>query len=225
MERPRVILNCAMTADGKVALPSRKQLRISSEEDRRRVYELRSACDAVLVGIETILSDDPKLTVSEKYVAHPRQPLRVVLDRRCRTPVNALVVNNVARTLIFAKDVCMGRYPDNVEVVACPLDADGLLDLHFVLRELFRRGVRELLVEGGGTILWSFLHQRLADEVFVYVGPVVVGGVQTPTMAAGIGVTSESEAVRLCLQSITRLGDGVLLKYEPALVGNGKTGF
>jgi 2,5-diamino-6-(ribosylamino)-4(3H)-pyrimidinone 5'-phosphate reductase len=215
MQRPRVILNCAMTADGKVALPSRRQLRISSEEDRRRVYELRSACDAVLVGIETILADDPKLTVSEKYVVHPRQPLRVVLDRRGRTPSTALVVNPAARTLIITQSGSTQRYPENVEVTTCSLGADHFLDLQYVLTELSRRGVRELLVEGGGTVFWSFLRQRLADEVFVYVGPFVVGGVQTPTMASGVGVVSETDVVRLCLRSVNRLGEGVLLQYEP----------
>lgn len=214
MSRPRVILNCAMTADGKVALPSRHQLRISSEEDRRRVYELRSACDAVLIGIETVLSDDPKLTVSDKYVPHPKQPLRVVLDRTCRTPTDALVVNAVAPTLIFTQSASTTHYPPNVELVTCPVDPDGLLDLHFVLADLARRGIRELLVEGGGTVLWSFIHQRLVDEVFVYLGPLVVGGVRTPTMAAGVGAKTESDVVRLCLRSVTRLGDGVLLQYE-----------
>lgn len=216
MDRPRVTLNCAMTADGKTALPSRRQLRISSEEDRARVYELRQACDAVLIGVETVLADDPKLTVSDTYVKKPRQPLRVVLDGSCRTPPDALAVNDAAPTLIFTKPGCQKRYPgEHVEVVACPPDAEGLLDLHWILRELHSRGIRRLLVEGGGTVLWSFLQQGLFDDFFVYVGPMVVGGKGTPTLAAGRGVASESETIRLCLRSVQRLGAGVLLQYQP----------
>jgi 2,5-diamino-6-(ribosylamino)-4(3H)-pyrimidinone 5'-phosphate reductase len=124
-------------------------------------------------------------------------------------------VNPTTRTLIFTQSGCKTQYPENVEVIACPVDAEGLLDLQVVLNELSMRGVRELLVEGGGTVLWSFLRQRLADEVFVYVGPLVVGGIQTPTMATGIGAKTETDVIRLCLQSATRLGEGVLLRYEP----------
>ena len=93
MNRPRIILNCAMSADGKIALPNKQQLRISSEEDMKRVFELRNSCDAILVGSGAVLSDNPKLTVKEKYVKHPRNPIRVVLDTHMKTPVDALVVN------------------------------------------------------------------------------------------------------------------------------------
>ena len=96
MKRPHVTINCAMSADGKIALPNRKQLRISCDEDIKRMYNLRNEVDAVLVGIETILSDDPKLTVKEKYVKNLKQPLRVVLDSTCKTPKDALVLNDSA---------------------------------------------------------------------------------------------------------------------------------
>ena len=79
---PFVTVNCAMSADGKIALPTRRQTRISSEEDIARVHRLRNASDAILVGIGTVLSDDPSLLVKEKYVRRPRRPLRIVLDSR-----------------------------------------------------------------------------------------------------------------------------------------------
>ena len=101
MKRPNVIINCAMSADGKIALPNRRQLRISCDEDIKRMYNLRNNADAVLVGIGTILSDDPKLTVKEKYVNNPKQPLRIILDNKCRTPKDALVLNDSAKTLII----------------------------------------------------------------------------------------------------------------------------
>src|SRR5512136_1773557 len=100
MKRPYVIINCAMSADGKIASPMRKQMQISCDEDIKRMYRLRNECDTVLVGVGTILTDNPKLTVKEKYVKHPRQPLRVVLDSKGRTPPHALVLNNVSKTLI-----------------------------------------------------------------------------------------------------------------------------
>ena len=101
MKKPYVVVNCAMSADGKIALPTKKQMRLSSEEDIERMYKLRNECDAVLVGIDTVLLDNPKLTVKEKYIINPKQPLRVVLDSKCRTPKDALVLNDSANTLII----------------------------------------------------------------------------------------------------------------------------
>ncbi|HYS72013.1 MAG TPA: dihydrofolate reductase family protein [Thermoplasmata archaeon] len=99
MTWPHVLVNFAMSVDGKIALPTRKQTRISDEEDLRRVHQLRATCDAVLVGVGTILADDPKLTVKPEY-ATGRNPLRVVLDSEGRTPEDAHVLNRDAPTLV-----------------------------------------------------------------------------------------------------------------------------
>jgi len=88
MNMPHVIINCAMSLDGKLASQSGRQMKISCEEDIKRMYKLRNNYDAVLVGIGTVLSDDPKLTVKEKYVKNPKQPIRIVLDTYCKTPID-----------------------------------------------------------------------------------------------------------------------------------------
>ena len=88
MEKPYVIVNCAISADGKIALSSGNQIRISCEEDIKRVYRLRNKNDAILVGINTIISDDPKLTVKKDYVKKIHQPIRIILDSTCKTPKN-----------------------------------------------------------------------------------------------------------------------------------------
>ena len=129
MKRPYVVINCAMSADRKIASPSGKQYRISCEEDIKRMYELRNESDAVLVGINTVLSDDPKLTVKEKYVRNPKQPIRIVLDTKCRTPVDYLVVNETAKTFVVTADKCNKNYRSNVEVIICDTDDRGLLNL------------------------------------------------------------------------------------------------
>lgn len=216
MRRPRVWINCAMSADGKIASPTRKQLRISSEEDIRRMYQLRNDCDAVLVGVETILADNPKLTVKESYVPHPRQPLRVVLDRKRRTPVDALVFNDVTKTLILTEKGKEKSYGlSHVEVIGCPVDSCGFLDLDCVLDLLYQKGVRKLLVEGGGTVIWSFLNQGLMDDLTIFIGPFIIGGAETPTVADGRGIRSEKEIILLKIKQVKRLGSGLLVHYQP----------
>ena len=208
MPRPHVIVNFAMSLDGKIALPTRKQTRISDEEDLRRVHQLRSTCDAVLVGIGTILADDPKLTVKPEY-ASGRNPLRVVLDSEGRTPHDAHVLNREAPTLIVTSLECERMFGE-AEVQRFGKDS---VDLAALLDHLGERGVMRLLVEGGEEVLWSFLHGRFADEVKVFVGSMVIGGRTSPTAAGGAGAQKLEEIVPLRLESAKPLGSGVLLEY------------
>ncbi|UCD14497.1 MAG: 2,5-diamino-6-(ribosylamino)-4(3H)-pyrimidinone 5'-phosphate reductase [Thermoplasmatales archaeon] len=214
MKRPYVIVNCAMSADGKIALPTRKQLRISSDEDIERTYKLRNECDAVLVGIDTVLSDDPKLTVKAKYVKNPKQPLRVVLDSKCRIPKDALVLNKSAKTLIITTMDHKHIAGEHVKVVGCKADVNGHVDLECALELLYRKGVKKLLVEGGGTIIWGFLEKRLVDDLYIYIGPCVVGGKTTPTVADGLGIKREDELITLKIVDVSRLGAGILTHYK-----------
>jgi 2,5-diamino-6-(ribosylamino)-4(3H)-pyrimidinone 5'-phosphate reductase len=216
MKRPQVIVNCAMSADGKIALPTRKQVRISCEEDIKRMYQLRSDCDAVLVGVGTILADDPKLTVKEAHVNHPKQPLRVILDSKGRTPPDALVFNTAAKTLVITAKGKEKRFDgSHIEVVGCSTDKNGFLDVQCVLEMLFRRGVRKLLVEGGGTVIWNFLVNKVVDDVFIYIRPCIIGGAGTPTVANGEGIRNEAEIISLRIVEMKRLGPGLLVHYQP----------
>jgi 2,5-diamino-6-(ribosylamino)-4(3H)-pyrimidinone 5'-phosphate reductase len=216
MQRPHVIVNCAMSADGKIASPTRKQMRISCEEDIKRMYQLRNDCDAVLVGSGTILADDPKLTVKETYVKHQKQPLRVVLDRNGRTPPMALVLNTVAKTLIITAKGKEKQFKEShIEVVSCETDENGLIDVTCVLELLYKKGVQKLLVEGGGTVIWEFLKNRVVDDLYIYIGPCIIGGKDTPTVADGEGIHTEGEVIPLKLVAVDRLGPGLLVHYQP----------
>ena len=215
MNRPRIIINCAMSADGKIALPSRKQLRISSDEDMKRVHQLRNTCDAILVGSGAILTDDPKLTVKDAYVENVKQPIRIVLDTYCKTPIDSLVVNDKAKTIIcYHENKENKAYTNNVELLYCDIDEQQHLKLHDVLENLVKKGIQSILVEGGGTIIWDFLKQRYVDDFYVYIGPLIVGGKHTPTMADGLGIKKEEEAIPLLIKEIKSLGDGVLIHYK-----------
>ncbi|UCE92067.1 MAG: 2,5-diamino-6-(ribosylamino)-4(3H)-pyrimidinone 5'-phosphate reductase [Methanobacteriota archaeon] len=208
--RVKVIINCAMSADGKIALKSRKQTEISNEADKKRVHELRSSVDAVLVGVGTVLTDDPKLTVKEKYVRDARNPVRIVLDSKGRTPPDSMVLNGEARTIIVTSEDCSVELP-NAEVLRCGI---GRVDIARLVSMLEEKGIGSVLVEGGAEVIWSFLRSRLADELYLFIGSIVIGGDTSPTPAGGEGAASVEEAVELRLMKAEVIGNGVLLKYE-----------
>jgi 2,5-diamino-6-(ribosylamino)-4(3H)-pyrimidinone 5'-phosphate reductase len=205
--RPHVIVNCAMTADGKIAGKARKQVRISTPEDLERVSQLRLESDAILVGVNTILADDPHLTV--KGLGREANPLRIVLDSKGRTPVGARVLDDRARTMIVTASDCARSWA-GAEVLRMGRDR---VDLHALMRALDERGVRKLMVEGGGETIWSFFAEGLVDEYRVFVGSMVLGGRTAPSPVDGDGFPDKC-CVSLQLDRAEVLGDGVLLTYE-----------
>jgi len=207
--RPRVIINAAMSVDGKIALSGGKAVRLSNEEDLRRVHRLRAEVDAILVGVGTVLMDDPKLTLKAEYVKG-RNPLRVVLDSDGKIPENAHVLDGTAPTLIVTSEESTRDFP-RVEVLRCGKDE---VDLALLLDRLASRGIKTVLVEGGSTVIWSFLRHRLADELKVFISSRVLGGHSAPTLAGGLGATSLEDSIRLRLERTERLGDGILLEYS-----------
>jgi 2,5-diamino-6-(ribosylamino)-4(3H)-pyrimidinone 5'-phosphate reductase len=205
--RPHVTVNCAMTADGKLAGRRRRQVSISSPEDLARVKELRRSSDAILVGIGTVLSDDPHLTL--KGAAEGENPIRVVLDSMGRTPDDAMVLDGMARTIIATGEDCEKEWV-NAEVIRV---GKNRVDIGLLLTRLWDMGVRTLLVEGGGEVLWSFFSGGFVDRYSVYIGGKILGGRTAPTPVDGEGF-DDSEALALNLVECMRLGEGVLLVYE-----------
>lgn len=208
--KPYVVVNCAMSADGKIALPSHSQVSISDEEDFKRVHRLRNTCDAVLVGVGTVLSDDPRLTVKSKYVEKPKNPVRIVLDSNGRTPERSNVLDGTARTIIVTREDCPKSFA-NAETLRCGKDEISLTKLMDIL---FEMDIKRILVEGGGTVIWSFLRERLVDELKIFVGSVIIGGKEAPTPADGEGARGLGELIPLKLVKAKRLGKGILLEYE-----------
>ncbi len=202
---PFIHINCAMSADGKIAGVERKQVRISSDEDKARVKELRMKYDAILVGVGTVISDDPHLTVKGRSTEENQ--VRVVLDPHGRTPENAQVTDGRARTVIVTNDDC-ARSWKSCDVIRCP----GELDLTYVMEQLYSMGIRSVLVEGGGATIASFLRAGLFDVLTVYVGSMVIGGSGAPTPADGDGWVKEG-GLKLVLEDAVRTGDGIVLQY------------
>jgi diaminohydroxyphosphoribosylaminopyrimidine deaminase / 5-amino-6-(5-phosphoribosylamino)uracil reductase len=208
-QRPHVTWKYAATLDGRTAAADRTSRWITGPDARADVHRLRAAADAVLVGIGTVLADDPQLTVRD--VTATRQPTRIVLDGAARTPLSARVLDDTAPTLVA---VGVEAEPERVkalrstsaEVVELPRH-EGRLDLQALLAELFEREVLLLLLEGGATIAGSFVRERLVDRVVGYYAPALLGA--GPPVLDAAGVATIGEAVRLDIADVSRLGPDV----------------
>ncbi len=208
MNRPRIIINAAMSVDGRIALVGGKRIKISDDADFMRVHKLRASVDAILVGINTVLKDDPKLTVKKKYVPLAKNPVRIVLDSQLRIPDTARVLNDDAPTIIATTERAQKRNL-NAKLIRCGAER---VNLGCLLTELYERGIKSVMVEGGGTIISSFLRARLVDELYIFVGSIIIGG-DAPSIVAGTGAKENAEVIGLKLKSCERLGSGLLLHY------------
>ncbi|HUR67956.1 MAG TPA: dihydrofolate reductase family protein [Candidatus Thermoplasmatota archaeon] len=205
----RVIVNAAMTADGKIALRGAQPLAISDPTDHARVHALRAKADAILVGIGTILADDPHLT-ARTTPPPPKQPMRVILDSKGQTPPNAQVLDGASKTVIYCGKGAARRWP-NAEAVELN---EGRVDLRAALRDLQARKVETLLVEGGATIIGAFLRGGLVNDLYTFIAPIVVGG-GAPSLVEGPGATDKDHVLKLKIAEVTSLGSGVLVHYVP----------
>jgi len=208
---PKIILNCAASADGKIALPDRKKLKLSNKDDFKRVHKLRSKCDAILVGIGTIIEDNPTLTARNKH-RNSKNPMRIILDTNFQIPKHSNALNEESKTIIAIGEETQINRKVNAEIIRCGTSEINLLKL---LPKLKKRGVETMLVEGGETVMWSFLNQNLFDEFYIFIANVIIGGTNTPTIAGGQGNTNIKNILQLELDSINSMADGILLKYIP----------
>jgi diaminohydroxyphosphoribosylaminopyrimidine deaminase/5-amino-6-(5-phosphoribosylamino)uracil reductase len=203
--RPFVSSKFAMSLDGKIATRTGESRWITSEEARLHGHRLRHIHDAILVGVNTVLADDPELTARLEGV-DARQPLRVVLDSQLRLRMSAKVVG--PNTLIATtRPGRMGA----AEVLRLPAAADGRVALAPLLDELGKRGILSLLVEGGSEVHASFFAQGLVDKVHAYIAPRLIGGRDAPGALGGAGVERLAEAIPLRELDATRLGTDLLV--------------
>jgi 2,5-diamino-6-(ribosylamino)-4(3H)-pyrimidinone 5'-phosphate reductase len=199
-----------MSADGKLAGPERKQVRISSEEDMVRVKNLRKRYDAILVGVGTVIADDPHLTI--KNATYEENPVRIVLDSHGRIPSDARVLDDRAPTVIVTDNECTKDWGSNVTVIRGGSGRINLTDvLHILAKDL---GIENMIVEGGGEVIASFFREKLVDRYSVFVGGLLIGGRTSPTPADGEGWLAP-EGIKLSLDSAEVLGNGALLTFTP----------
>jgi len=213
---PFVIAKFAVSLDGKIAATSGDSRWVSSPESREWAHQRRTQVDAIIVGVRTVLVDDPELTARPGGSAEgARQPLRIVADSRGRTPETARVLSGPAKTLIVTTRRSRASWrrtmaAKGAEVLVVPSHR-GKTDLLELLRELGRRQVLSLLVEGGGGLLGGFFDRGLVDKVQAIIAPMIIGGERSPTAVAGRGARRMADALRLRDIAVERLGDDLLV--------------
>lgn len=206
-KRPFVTLKAASTLDGKIASHSLDSKWITSEDARQDVHELRSENMAILVGVGTVIEDDPSLTAR---VPNGRNPLRTVLDSTLRLPLNAKVITDgLADTWIFTSksyDADKRIKLENAGVTIFETSGETRVDVNDVVRILGEKSISSLFIEGGGTVNAAFLENGLIDKVVLYFAPKLIGGKDAPTFLEGTGFELMKDAIELTGGEFTKIG-------------------
>jgi 2,5-diamino-6-(ribosylamino)-4(3H)-pyrimidinone 5'-phosphate reductase len=212
-----------MTVDGKIATSSGDS-KISSRQDLLRVHKLRASVDAIVVGISTILADNPRLTVR---LVKGKNPARVIVDSRARIPLDSQIMRTASnvRTIVAVTDKApeekLTKLRDiGAEVLVISEGRKGRsaavphgVNLKLLFRKLGKMGLEKILVEGGGELNWSLLHLWLVDELIITVAPKIAGGRLATTLVEGDGFDEIAQSIRLQLKKIERKKGGELVLY------------
>lgn len=224
-KRPFVAIKTGMSLDGKIATASGESQWITNETSRSYVQTLRATYDAIMVGVNTVVQDNPRLTCR---LPGGRQPIKVVIDSMARTPLNANIFTKPSAgtaTLRSNTLICVSsKAPDEriralrsvgAEILVCPdsgFNVDTHIDLARLMPVLAKRDITSILLEGGGTLNAAALEAGIVDKLYAFVAPKLIGGVGAPTMVEGSGVTMLEEAVQLYRLACTPMGGDILLE-------------
>jgi len=212
--KPYVILSAATSIDGKIATRDGYS-HFSSKQDSVRLHKLRSKVDAILVGKNTVLCDNPMLTVRH---IKGKNPIRIILDSKGSISKNSKILqtSNKIPTIIAVSKIIsksnlekLQRFP--VEVV---ITGKKSVDIKLLLRKLSNKKIKTILVEGGGTINWEFIKNNLFDELIVTISPFLIGGNNAVSFIQGKGFGKISKSPKLRLKSTKRLKNHLVLNYK-----------
>ena len=217
MKRPVITVKFAQTFDGKIAAGDGSSKWISSPESLKLAHRLRSLNDAILIGAGTLLSDNPSLTTRR---VRGSNPIRVVIDRKLKIPYSSNVLKGIdkAKTIIIttkkaAKKKIIKLEKQGAEVVLASVGKNGYIDLNAIIRILYKKGVKKLLVEGGSKVITSFIRKGLADKIVVIVAPKILG--KGMNAIGDLGISSMNKALKLKVCTAKRSGKDVV--YEVSI--------
>ena len=211
----QVLINAAMTIDGKIAT-NLGDSKISSKQDLRRLHRLRSSVDAVIIGISTVIADNPKLTV-RLVKRHGTTPVRIIVDSIGRIPLDSKILKSASKinTIVAVTKRASDERVDKIKsagaiVIVAGTKTVDLKELFFVLKKM---GFNKILVEGGGELNWSILQLGIVNELMVTVAPRIVGGRTATTLVEGDGYERISDGIKMELIKMSRQNNGEVVLY------------
>jgi len=211
--RPYVILSAAISIDGKIATKTGDS-KLSSKQDSIRLHKLRSKVDAILVGKNTVAIDDPLLTVRH---TKGKNPIRIVLDSKGTLSDKSKILqtsDKIKTIIVVSKKITKSNYNKlNKFPVELIVTGDSSVNIKSLLRKLFTKKIKTILVEGGGTINWEFIKHNIFDELIVTLSPFLVGGNNAISFVEGDGFDKISKSPNLRLKSVKRLKNHLVLHY------------
>lgn len=217
---PFVTVKFAMSLDGKIATRTGDSRWISGEESREYVHRLRRAVDAIMVGVNTILADDPRLTARDRleHGGEIKNPIRVIVDSKGRIPPTAQVFKQPGKIIVATTPLAPSARTKKLRVAGAEVlelpsfsPDEGLVDLGELLKELGRREITSVVVEGGGTLLGSLFEGGMVDKVIAFIAPVIIGGAGAGLAVGGKGAERIAQAIKLSNVKIERIGDDVMM--------------
>jgi 2,5-diamino-6-(ribosylamino)-4(3H)-pyrimidinone 5'-phosphate reductase len=213
----QITVNAAMTVDGKIAT-SLGDSAISSKEDLLRVHELRASVDGIVVGISTVLADDPRLTVRLAAKQDKRKyPVRIIIDSTGKIPLDSRILRTASkiRTIVAVTELAHTDTISKIKKMGAMVIVSGRqrVNLKKVLSIVKKMGIKRILVEGGGEINWSLFSLGLVNELIVTIAPKIVGGRQATTLVEGGGYPSVSNGIKLQLKKVQMQNNGELVLY------------
>ncbi len=215
--RPFILAKWAMSADGKIATRTGDARWVSNEASRADTHELRQRCAAIMVGVNTVLADDPLLTCRRDMPS--KNPVRVICDSHLRTPLSCKLLASLDEApVLIATCEAQGPRADALRAAGaeliCAPGANGEVDLVELIDELGRREIDSVLLEGGSTLHAAAFEAGIVDEVCVYLAPKIVGGTMAKSPVGGLGIERMADVPEYQLVDVTRLGDDVRLTYR-----------
>ena len=213
--KPYVYLNAAMTADGKIATKD-SSLKISGEDDLIRVHQVRKDVDAIMVGINTVIIDDPKLTIHKIDAEKSDNPIRVIIDSNGRIPPTSRLLNDdAAKTIVVIAEDAPQENIEKLEGICDIIIAGkGHVNLKVALEILYEKyNVKSILLEGGSTLNFSMFKEHLIDKLSICIGSKILGGCESKTLVDGEGFNA-SECVDLKISDVKKIDDDILIEYD-----------
>ncbi|WP_044914470.1 bifunctional diaminohydroxyphosphoribosylaminopyrimidine deaminase/5-amino-6-(5-phosphoribosylamino)uracil reductase RibD [Butyrivibrio sp. WCE2006] len=213
---PYVVMKYAMTADGKIATTSGESKWITGDEARENVHRLRKNLSGIMVGVSTVIADDPSLNC--RLDEPSKDPVRIICDSNLRTPFDSVVVKtaNEGETIIATSsedDVKIAEYEKRgCRVLRVPQGKNGI-DLNYLMKEIGKIGIDSVLLEGGGTVNFSALESRIVDEVHIHMAPKIFGG-RSKSPVEGVGISDIGNAIKLNPVNSSWCGNDLVIENE-----------